>query len=82
MAQFSLAEDTKVVSIDDVASTMIDLIVNAKYPGGTVYKIDTDGGVVVDTGGKLLPEAGTSEIMERINAPIVELMKKERGRGS
>lgn len=86
MAQFSITDDpAAAVPVEDVAQTMLELIQDGKFPGGTVFKIDTDVREVVKNEGRILPtpEGKRAEDMqrvrERINEPVRELLRGERG---
>lgn len=86
MAQFSIAERPSVlVSVEDVARTMLELVQDGKYAGGTVFKIDADVREVVRGKGMSLPplEGEKAEEMlrvsERVFEPVRELLRGERG---
>lgn len=86
MAQFSVTDDpAAAVSVQDVAQTMLDVIQDGKYPGGTVFKIDTDAREVVKFSEKILPPPEGKkaedmlEVRERIVEPVRELLRGERG---
>jgi len=86
MAQFSITDDpAAAVPVEDVAQTMLELVRDGKYPGGTVFKIDTNAREVVKYQGKILPppEGKKAEDMlkvrERIVEPVRELLRRERG---
>lgn len=86
MAQFSITDDpAAAVSVEDVAQTMLELVCDGKYPGGTVFKIDTNAREVVKDQGKILPppEGKKAEDMlkvrETVVEPVRELLRRERG---
>lgn len=81
MAQWSLG-DTPSLAPEDIAESMLDLIQDGKYGGGTALKHDTDVKAVVQFEGAILPAEGGDQMAafkERLNKPIMEKMKGERG---
>ena len=84
MAQFSIADNDVAVSVEDVARTMLELVQDGKYPGGTIFKIDTgvaevataeDPGVAAD--GERAE--AVARMREKMVQPVVELLRAERG---
>ncbi|KAI9870101.1 MAG: hypothetical protein M1830_004684, partial [Pleopsidium flavum] len=66
----------------DIAESMLDLIENGKYGGGTVLKHDTDTKEAVKFENAIIPSAGGDQMAafkERLDQPIREMMKGERG---
>ncbi len=86
MAQFSIADRPSVlVSVEDVAQAMLELVQDGKYAGGTVFRIDADVREVVKGEEMILPplEGEKAEEMlrvrERVFEPVRELLRGERG---
>ncbi|KAI9871104.1 MAG: hypothetical protein M1830_003306, partial [Pleopsidium flavum] len=81
MAQWSVS-DVKSMTSEDIAESMLDLIENGKYGGGTVLKHDTDTKEAVKFENAIMPSAGGDQMAafkERLDQPIREMMKGERG---
>lgn len=87
MAQYAIADNVLAVTVEDVAQSMLDLIQDGIYVGGTIFKIDTGVKEVVRVDGQILPPAeGVSaedvqRARERIVQPVRELLRGERGKG-
>lgn len=84
MAQFAIADNKVAVTVEEVAQSMLELIQDGKYVGGTVFKIDTGVKEVVRTVSLATGDEEKAEhlraLRERIVQPVRELLKGERGK--
>jgi hypothetical protein len=83
MAQFGTTASNS-ISPEAVADSMLSLVEEAKYPGGTCLEIATTGSRVLGIWNIAEPEAaGTQPSKEQIQmalGPILEKCRKERSR--
>ena len=82
MAQFGYSNKNSITP-ERVADDMYSLVTEGKYPGGTCLQSSVSGVRTLGTWNIAPPASvGTSvplEVIERNNAPMREIMKKERG---
>ncbi|KEQ91741.1 hypothetical protein AUEXF2481DRAFT_32714 [Aureobasidium subglaciale EXF-2481] len=79
--QFSVSDKVSITP-EDVAAAMVDLIVNEKYKGGTVLKVDRSGVKVIEFSGKTrdLKDEDLVKVKDRSFAPVQDLLAAEIGR--
>ena len=74
------------ISADDVANSMVELVTDGKYGGGTCLETSVNGTRTLGTWNVEPPAShGTQvpkEAIERNYAPILEALRRERGNGS
>ena len=82
MKQFGYTVENSITA-DDVANAMVELVTDGKYEGGTCLETTTQGSRVLGTWNIPPPAShGTQvpqEAIERNYAPILAVLKKERG---
>ncbi|KAH0174260.1 hypothetical protein KCU67_g865, partial [Aureobasidium melanogenum] len=79
--QFSVSDEVSITS-EDAAAAMVDLIVNEKYKGGMVLKVDRSGVKVIEFSGKTrdLKDEDLAKVKDRSFAPVQDLLAAEIGR--
>lgn len=85
MAQFSMGDGPTPLTAEAIAESMLELVVDGKYPGGTVLRHDDDGKRVEGPSAPRLASAvGERERawLEKVHEPIRELLRGERGVGA
>ncbi|KAG9666321.1 hypothetical protein KCU99_g6859, partial [Aureobasidium melanogenum] len=79
--QFSVSDKVSITS-EDAAAAMVDLIVNERYKGGMVLKVDRSGVKVIEFSGKTrdLKDEDLAKVKDRSFAPVQDLLAAEIGR--
>lgn len=70
------------ITSEDAAAAMVDLIVNERYKGGMVLKVDRSGVKVIEFSGKTrdLKDEDLAKVKDRSFAPVQDLLAAEIGR--